>query len=95
MTTTSKYSVFRPHLEHHTNLGDQMEEILGKNSEDEMVTKELAEKLSEKNEMEMTFIRSIISEGKDWFTSHNDLVVEQRAEGSGGNKTFFWSSGNQ
>lgn len=84
----SDYSVFRPHLEHHRKLGEKIENNI--DLEEELETKELAERLDKESEMEESFIRSIISDGRDYFVNNYDIVVEARREGSGGNATIFW-----
>lgn len=91
MNKKSKYTTFRPHLKHHRELGGYIEEVLEETDKKELTTPELKDKLAEdKTEMEPSFVRSIISDGSDWFEENHDINLEARGEGSGGNPTFFW-----
>lgn len=85
-----EYGIFKPHLDQHTDLGKHAENVLEESGSEELSTKELAEDVAEKSGLNYSYIRPLLTEGREWIIENHDIKTEQRPEKSGGNPTIFW-----
>lgn len=89
MANHNDYSVFNPENRKHRQLGNTIEKIL--DNENELATPGLAETISNQEEtFEENYLRALLTDGSEFFTSNYNIEVTARPEGSGGNPTFFW-----
>jgi hypothetical protein len=94
--TSEDYGMFKTHLDSHTGLATDAEEILAEHGE-ELDTPSLARKIAEKRdgEMKKSYCRSLLLEGREWIVENSQIKVEERSQETGGNATVYWSLQNR
>ncbi|MFB6209623.1 MAG: hypothetical protein ABEJ56_05830 [Candidatus Nanohaloarchaea archaeon] len=81
--------VFKPDNEKHVKIGDKAEKALQNNQE--LKTSDLAQKIEPEINLSKSYIKAILTSGSNYFTSNNNLKIQERPEAGGGQHTYFWS----
>ena len=88
---TGDYGMFKTHLDSHTGLATAAEEVLEEEGS-EFDTPTLASKIvpEKVDDMEESYCRSLLLEGRDWIVENSQVEIEERSQETGGNATVYW-----